>query len=164
MEQITYGNSFDVKENKCPTYVYYYKDETTDEYVKGVNLIETNEKFPSILRADSGAFTTANEIAKWIIALQTDKLINKKSISKMWKPIKLNNGEYGGFGEPLDSYALGWPVMNRENHPAIIPIGGGRASFAIYPKDNLAIILLTNLTGIMTHEMVDEISKFYYTK
>lgn len=164
MEQITYGNSFDVRENKCPTYVYYYQDEITGEYIKGSDLMETYEKYPTSLWADAGAFTTANEMAKWILALQTGKLLKKESIDKMWTPIKLNNGEYGGFGETLDGYALGWPVMNREKHPAIVPVGGGRAAFAIYPKDELVVVLLTNLTGISTHEMVDEISEFYYAK
>lgn len=39
MELINYGNSFDVKKNKCPTYIYYYQNETTREYVKGTDLI-----------------------------------------------------------------------------------------------------------------------------
>lgn len=164
MEQISYGNSFDVLENKCPTYVYYYQDEATGEYIKGTDLMETYEKYPSSMWADAGAFTTANDMAKWILALQTGKLLKQESIDKMWTPIKLNSGQYGGFDETLDGYALGWPVMNREKHPALVPIGGGRAAFAIYPEDELAIILLTNLTGILTHQMVDEISKFYYTK
>ena len=164
MQQMVFANSSDVKENKCPTYVYYYWDESIGDYVKGTNLIETSEEFPSILRADTGAFSSANEMAKWLIALQTGKLLKRERIDKMWTPIQLNSGEYGGFGGGLDRYALGWPVMTREQHPALVPIGGGRAALAIYPEDDLAIILLTNLTGVLVHEIVDEISKFYYPK
>ncbi|MEO1518689.1 MAG: serine hydrolase domain-containing protein [Bacteroidota bacterium] len=164
MEQVVFANSFDVKQNKCPTYLYYYRDETTGEYVKGVDLLETKEEFPSILRADSGAFSSAKEMAKWVIALQTGKLLTPESIQQMWTPVKLNNGTYGGFGEGLDGYALGWPVLNRVQHPAVVAVGGGRASLAIYPEDDLAIILLTNLTGILAHEMTDEISQFFCKK
>ncbi|MEL6969982.1 MAG: serine hydrolase domain-containing protein [Bacteroidota bacterium] len=164
MEQIIFANSFDVKENKCPTYIYYYRDETTGEYVKGANLLETNETFPTILRADAGAFSSASEMAKWVIALQSEKLIKRESINKMWAPAQLNNGEYGGFGDALDRYALGWPVMNREKHAALVAIGGGRAALAIYPEDDLVVILLTNLTGLLIHEVADEIAEFYYLK
>ncbi|WP_108869004.1 serine hydrolase domain-containing protein [Aquimarina aquimarini] len=162
MKQTIYGNSFDVKENKSPTYCYYYKDKTTGEYIKGTNLIEVNEEFPSNLRADAGVFTTANEMAKWIISLQSGKLLQKASIDKMWTPVKLNNGKYGDFTGILNTYALGWPVIKREKHLGVSPFGGGRASFTIYPKDNLSIILFTNLSGIPTYEMVDQISKFYF--
>ncbi|PKQ67602.1 serine hydrolase [Labilibaculum manganireducens] len=163
MDKTVYGNSFDAIENKSPTYCFYYLDKAIGDYVKGKILIEVNESFPTMLRADAGVFATANEITKWIIALQTGKLLkNESSISIMWEPIKLNNGKYDGFGGILNAYALGWPVINRENHPAVLPIGGGRASLAIYPKDNLAIILFTNLSGIPVHEMADNISKFYF--
>ncbi|WP_373517276.1 hypothetical protein [Pricia sp.] len=79
----------------------------------------------------------------------------------MWQPLKLKNGNYGEFGGILNAYALGWPVIEREKHTAVVPIGGGRAAFAIYPKDDLAIVLLVNLSGVMTHNLVDNISKIY---
>lgn len=162
MEKTVYGNSFDVIVNKSPTYCFYYFDKAIGDYVKGTHLIETYESFPTIMRTDAGAFSTSNDLAKWIIALQTGKFLkNKSSLETMWEPVKLNNGKYGGFGGILNGYALGWPVIIRENHPGIAPIGGGRASIAIYPKDDLAIILFTNLSGIPVEEMADHISKLY---
>jgi len=70
--------------------------------------------------------------------------------------------KYADYHGILNAYALGWPVIKREGHSGISAFGGGRASVSIYPKDDLAIILFTNLSGILTFEMVDEISKFYY--
>lgn len=162
MKETFYGNSFDVREHKSPTYTYYYLDKKTGKYVKNSNLIEVNEEFPTSLRADAGVFTTANEIAKWIIALQSGKLLTEESIKKMWNPVRLNNGKYEGFGGILNAYALGWPVIKREKHSGVSPFGGGRASFTIYPEDDLAIILFTNLSGVHTDEIIDEIAKFYY--
>lgn len=162
MKKVFYGNSFDVIENKSPTYVYWYLDETTKEYVKGDDLIETYERFPTSFRADAGVFTTANEMAKWIIALQDGKLLQKASIDKMWTPVKLDNGEYWDFDGILNAYALGWPVIKRENHSGVSAFGGGRASVSIYPDDNMAIILFTNLSGVYTYEIVDKIAEFYY--
>jgi CubicO group peptidase (beta-lactamase class C family) len=162
MKTTTFGNSFDVMENKSPTYSYYYLDKAIGDYVKGERLLEVSEEFPTMLRADAGAFSSAQEIAKWIIALQNGRLLKDKSSLKiMWQPMKLNNGNYGGFGGILNAYALGWPLIKRERHSAVAPIGGGRAAFAIYPEDDLAIILLVNLSGVYTHKIVDNISKFY---
>lgn len=162
MDKTVYGNSFDIIENKSPTYCFYHFDKAIGDYVKGTHLIETYESFPTIMRADAGVFSTSNDITKWIIALQSGKFLkNKTSLEIMWQPVKLNNGKYGGFGGLLNGYALGWPAIVRENHPAIVPLGGGRASIAIYPKDQLVIILFTNLSGIPVEEMADHISKLY---
>jgi len=162
MENITFGNSFDVISNKSPTYSYYHFDKAAGDYVKGEHLMEVREEFPTMLRADAGAFSSAQEIAKWIIALQTGKLLkDKSSIATMWQPVKLKNGNYGEFGGILNGYALGWPLVLREKHSAVMPIGGGRAAFAIYPEDDLAIVLLVNLSGVYTHDLVDNISKIY---
>lgn len=162
INKIKFGNSFDVIENKSSTYSYYSKHKVSNKYIKGDQLLEIYEEFPPMLRADAGAFSTAGEMAKWIIALQAGKFLkNKESINTMWEPVKLNNGKYDGFGGFLNAYAFGWPVIKRENHSAVAPIGGGRASFIIYPKDNLGIILFTNLTGSSPQKIIENISKFY---
>lgn len=162
MKSIYYANSYDVIENKCPTYSFYRQDKVTNEYIKGTQLRETYEEFPSKIITDAGAFTTAEEMAKWIIGLQSGKFLkNNKKIDTIWEPVKLNDGTYDGFGGLLNAYALGWPVISRQNHPAVAPLGGGRAVFIIYPKDNLTIILFTNLTGSAPSEIVEKIGKFY---
>lgn len=162
MKQVYYGNSYDVIENKCPTYTYYCQDKISGEYVKGTKLRETYEEFPSKMITDAGAFTTAEEMAKWITGLQTGKLLDKnEDIGTIWEPVKLSNGSYDGFGGLLNAYALGWPVIIRTNHSAVASLGGGRAAFVIYPKDNLTIILFANLTGIFPEEIIEKIAGFY---
>jgi len=159
MDKTFYGNSFEVIENRSPTYSFYYFDKNVGDYALKDQLLEVSEEFP--IKADAGAFSTAEETAKWITALQTGKFISQESIDKMWEPVKMNNGEYGGFGGLLNAYALGWPVIKREKHLGVSAFGGGRASITIYPKDNLSIILFTNLSGLPTFEIVENISKFY---
>lgn len=159
-----FGNSYDVEKDKAPTYCYYYFDKELGEYVKRNQLLETYENFPKIFRADAGMFSTAEEMARWIIALQDNRLLRKKeSIKTMWEPVKLNNGKIEGFGDILNGYALGWPVVVRSRHPAVAPIGGGRAAFMIYPEDNLSIILLTNLSGCSPELIIDQIAGMYFT-
>ncbi|MBF4507000.1 beta-lactamase family protein [Flavobacterium sp. JLP] len=162
MTSIYYANSYDVIKNKSPTYSYYFQDKITNEYSKTNKLVETHEEFPTKMKADAGAFTTAEEMTKWILALQSGKLLkDKEKINEIWNPVKLNNGTFDGFGGILNAYALGWPVINRKKHPAVAPIGGGRAAFVIYTKDNLTILLFTNLTGSAPQDIIEEIAKFY---
>ena len=161
MQQTTFGNSFDVTPKKAPTYTYYKRDDK-GEFVKQDHLMQTYETFPAFLLTDAGMFSTAAEMGRWIIALQQGKLLkNKGSIDTMWTPVRLNNGSFDGFGGILNGYALGWPVVVRQSHPAVAPLGGGRASLFIYPQDNISIIVLTNLTGCNPESLVEGVAKFY---
>ena len=163
MKRTIYGNSYNVVKDKTPTYSYYHHDKSTGKDINDNQLLEVYEEFPKMLRADAGMFSTAKEMAQWILALQTKGLLrDEKSIKTMWTPVKLNNGGHGGFGGILNAYALGWPVVERKQHPAIASIGGGRAAFLIYPQDNLTIILLTNLTGCSPELIADKIAEFYF--
>ena len=79
----------------------------------------------------------------------------------MWTPAQLNNGKIGGFNQLTNGYALGWPTVTRDEHPAVAPVGGGRSAFFIYPKDNLSIVVLSNLMGANPDRFIDEIAGFY---
>ncbi|WP_363439631.1 serine hydrolase domain-containing protein [Chitinophaga ginsengisegetis] len=161
MQQTTFGNSFDVMPRKAPTYTYYHRNDK-GEFVKQHHLMQTYEEFPAFLLTDAGMFSTARELARWIMALQQGKLLkDKKSIHTMWTPVRLNNGTLDGFGGILNGYALGWPVVDRPRHPAVAPIGGGRASLFIYPQDDVSIIILTNLTGCSPESLVEGVAKYY---
>jgi CubicO group peptidase (beta-lactamase class C family) len=164
MTKTIFGNSYEVEKDKAPTYCYYYLDRESGEHVKGNQLLETDENFPKIFRADTGMYSTAEEMAQWIIALQNNQLLKRKeSIKMMWTPVKLTNGKIDGFGDILNGYAFGWPVVVRSKHPAVAPIGGGRAAFMIYPEDNLSIILLTNLSGCSPELIIDQVATMYFT-
>lgn len=162
IKNISFGNSFDVAKDKSATYSYYLKDKLTNEYVKGEKLYEISEEFSPILRADAGAFSTVGALTKWIISLQSGEFITDESIREMWSAVPLNNGKYDGFGGPLDGYAYGWPVIMRAEHPAVAPIGGGRAALIVYPKDDLTIILLTNLTGSSPQRIIEKVAPHYW--
>ncbi|MFZ0599415.1 MAG: serine hydrolase, partial [Flavobacterium sp.] len=105
---------------------------------------------------------TSDEIAQWIIALQNGVLLkHKSSLDLLWQPAVRNNGRVGGFNKLVNGYAIGWPTVTREEHPAVAPIGGMRSAFFVYPKDDLSIIVLTNLQGANPEWFMDEIAGFY---
>ena len=160
--EVIFGSSFDVVKNKSATYSYYKKDKLTRKHIKGEKLYEISEEFAPMVWADAGAFSSVNALKKWIIALKNGTFISIKSIKEMWTAVPLSNGKYKGFGGFLNGYAYGWPVIMRDSHPAIAPIGGGRASLIIYPEDDLTIILLTNLTGSSPQKIIEKIAHHYW--
>jgi CubicO group peptidase (beta-lactamase class C family) len=118
--------------------------------------------FPPFLQTAAGMSSTAKELADWIIALQKLQLLKQpSSLSALWKPAVLNNGETGGFNSLLNGYAAGWPVIKRKDHPALAPVGGGRSALFVYPNDDLSIIVLTNLSGGLPDVFIDELAGLF---
>jgi len=161
LRKTVYGNSNDVAPQKSPTYTYYLLDRDKGERALTKTLRQVNEIFPLSYRADAGVFSTATEMAQWLLALENGKLLKPQSIRTMWTPVKLNNGKYDGFDPPYNAYALGWPVAVRKEHPAVAPIGGGRAFILTYPDDDLSVILFTNLTGCSPGAIAEKIAAIY---
>jgi CubicO group peptidase (beta-lactamase class C family) len=120
------------------------------------------EEVPAFLRTSSGMSSTAEEMARWIIALQQGQLLKAHtSLATLWTPATLNNGLVGGFSQLLNGYALGWPTATRPKHRAVAPIGGARSALFIYPDDDLAVVILTNLQGAFPEELIDEVAAYY---
>lgn len=119
------------------------------------------ETYAPLLQTASGMSSTASELAKWLIALKGNELMSGNSLDELWSPTMLKNGKTQGFNRLINGYAIGWPVMAREEHPAIAAVGGNRAGVFVYPKDNMSIIILTNLVGAIPSQFVDEIAGLY---
>lgn len=106
----------------------------------------------------AGIYSTAEEMASWIIALQSGRLLKRASLATLWEPGLLKDGDLAGVGGALNGYALGWVVMSREPHRAAGGIGGGRAAFFLCPEDDVAVVILTNLRGASPQAFVDEVA------
>ena len=125
-------------------------------------LINMFFSFPPFLQTAAGMSSTATELAKWVIALQNRQLLKEKSsLTALWTPAKLNNGQTGGFSNSLNGYAAGWPIVARSEHPAAAAVGGGRSALFVYPDDDLSIIVLTNLAGSSPDAFIDELAGIF---
>jgi CubicO group peptidase (beta-lactamase class C family) len=160
MKLTRFGDSFDV----IPNYAGAYRmtRQVGDSFVRNSSPGIGYMQFPVFFRTAAGILSTSTDMAIWIIALNNGKLLKQQnSLTTLWTPAKLNNGKIGGFNQLTNGYALGWPTVTREEHPAVAPVGGGRSAFFIYPKDNLAIVVLSNLMGSNPERIIDEIAGFY---
>jgi CubicO group peptidase (beta-lactamase class C family) len=153
MEQTGFGDSRDVVPNKTPTYRYVT---TVDgEKLSGEKLTIDYAEFPPFRRTASGMNSTAEDLARWLIALQQGKLLKTKSaLETLWRAGSYNNGS-------PTLWASGWMTKPRPKHRAVIATGGSRAAFFVYPDDDLAIVVLTNLAGAFPEDFIDELAGVY---
>ena len=153
MKLAGFGDSRDIVINKAPTYAI--SRFTDRNLIKGKTLERTWEEFRE-LRSTAGINCTATELAHWIVALQTGKLLkSSNSLKQMWTAGKLNDGSYGG-------WALGWVAKRNVAPRAVAGIGGSRSWFYVYPDHDLTVIVLTNMKSIGPENLASEIAGLFY--
>lgn len=125
-------------------------------------LSTVHSEFPPSLRLAAGMSSNASEIARWLIALQAGDLFAQPgSLQTLWTPARLADGNTAGFSRFINGYAMGWQVIERPEHPAVALVGGNRAALLVYPEDDLAIVVLTNLMGASPETFIDAIAGHY---
>jgi CubicO group peptidase (beta-lactamase class C family) len=160
MTATRFGDSYDVIPNYAGAYTM--TRQVGSGFVRNSTPGIGYMQFPLFFRTAAGILSTATELSNWIIALKSGKLLKQQaSINLLWTPALLNNGKIGGFNRLTNGYALGWPTVTREEHPAVGPVGGGRSALFVYLKDDLSIIVLTNLMGANPDQFIDEIAGYY---
>lgn len=152
MRLSTFGDSYDLLANAATMYSYFPRK--TDVQGADQRLSHWFYDVPRGLWAGGGIQTTADEVARWMVALSSGQLISRANVGKMWTPEKLNSGADG-------SWAAGWPVLATSPQRQVAGMGAARAAFIVYPDDRLAIIVLTNLVGANPQDFIPRIAAFY---
>ena len=140
-----FGDAKDVVANKASSYVLERG---------GNGYRNVIEDFPVFMRAGAGINSNAGELANWLIALQSGRLLAPAGVERLWQPTSLNDGKPA-------PWALGWPTIGRDVHRAVAGIGGARSAFYVYPDDGLAVIILSNLVGGQPEQLIDTVAGFY---
>lgn len=143
MNHSGFGDSLDVIPGKADSYRY--------SRGKAPVLQNVYEVFPTFTRTAAGINSSAQDLAHWLIALQAGEILEPKTLEELWASARFNDGKMG-------EWANGWVVADRQNHPAVGMSGGGRAAFSVYPRDGVAVVILTNLSGAYPEELVDPIA------
>lgn len=153
MTNTLFGDSRDVIPRQAPSYRYV---RNLDGHALGEErLVFSYAEFPPFRRTASGLNSTAEDVARWLIAVKGGKLLKTQAALKtLWAAGAYNDGS-------PTQWALGWVTKPRHKHSAVIATGGSRAAFFVYPEDDLAVVILTNLAGAFPEEFVDELAGFY---
>lgn len=151
MRHTGFGDSRDVIRNKSQS----YRRVRVPGDTAARRLTNVFEEFPEYLRTAAGINSTADDVARWLIALQNGSLLKSPaSLKAMWTVPTWTDGK-------PNWWALGWPAVSRPAHRAVAGIGGGRSAFVVYPDDDLAIVVLTNLSGASPEDFIDGLASFY---
>lgn len=145
------GDFYNIINHSARPYTYFRNNVITNVY----------QPMPSNLLPAGGIYATATEMAQWVIALQTNQLINAENLKILLKPIELENGKPYEENGLLDRSSIGFSLSSRAENPIIASMGGARNALFIYPKKNVSIIILTNLMGSHPQDFIEEIAKLY---
>lgn len=117
-------------------------------------LTRADTEFSPMMRTAAGMEGTAGDMARWIVALLDGRLVKRTSLPVMWSPAILADGT-------RTQRAAGWATDSRTANRWVGLSGGNRGAFAIYPDDNVAVVVLSNLQGASPELLLDRIAANY---
>jgi CubicO group peptidase (beta-lactamase class C family) len=133
----------DVIENRASVYIWEGERQHIYDYF-----------YPSWTYSGGGLFSTASDLAKWAVAIDSGKLLKNSSLEQMWTPVKLNNGKTGNF-------ALGWISDVVKDHKVVGHSGGpALADILRFRDEKLTVIVLTNQRTLEPY-LAGEVATFY---
>lgn len=94
----------------------------------------------SAVLGDGGIYSNLEDLARWIRALDSCRLLDCQTLEQSWTSARLNDGT------PVN-YGFGWRLETRDGQPVISHTGetrGFRNALLRYPRKGIAVILLTN--------------------
>lgn len=149
-----FGDGYDIVPGRADVYIRQHAGRSAGPTDKDA-LYHWIDEIPASTRAGAGLYMTADDLAKWIIALQGGQLLSKPgSLDQMWQPEMLNDGK-------ANIWAMGWPILAGTKRRAVGGIGGGRSTFFVYPDEGVAVIVMTNLVGANPQNLIDTIAGNY---
>ncbi len=105
-----------------------------------------------------GIVSTAEDMARWALALRDNTLLPHSRLEQMWRPTPLNNGT-------LSHYGLGWGVGGEPPHRLVQHSGGHVTGFAShivrYLDDDLSVVVLVNANFVNPGKMAQHIAELY---
>ena len=152
MRRSRFGDSYDLVPGAATVYSFFPRP--SDAPDAPARLSHWFHDVPHGLWAGGGIQTTADELARWLIALRQGRLVQAHLRERMWTPERLNDGTAG-------AWAAGWPVAGASPHREVSSLGGARAAMRIYADEGLAIVVLTNLVGADPQDFIPRIAGFY---
>jgi CubicO group peptidase (beta-lactamase class C family) len=127
---------------------FYQK--TASGTVQNADFLDSSYKIPG-----GGWLSSAEDMAKFEVAILHDKLIKRATRDLMWTPLKPSDGS-------KDDYGLGWGSAE-ENGIAYVAHNGGQqgtsTAFMIAPVQRFGVVVLTNMEGADAGDLAKELLK-----
>jgi len=125
---------------------FYQK--TDSGTVENAEFLDSSYKIPG-----GGWISSAEDMARFEVAILNDKLIKRSTRDLMWTPLKPSDGS-------KDTYGLGWGVGD-ENGIRVVGHSGGQqgtsTDFQIVPEQRAGVVVLTNMDGLDPEKLATQI-------
>ena len=145
MEQTQADNRFAI----IPYRTRFY-EKTESGTVRNADFLDSSYKIPG-----GGWLSSAEDMARFEVAILNDRLVSRSTRDLMWTPLKPSDGS-------TDTYALGWSWGEKNDHEvASVGHTGGQqgtsTAFAIVPERRVGVVVLTNMEGQPAGDLAREI-------
>ena len=127
---------------------FYQK--TDSGTVQNADFLDSSYKIPG-----GGWLSSAEDMAKFEVAILNDKLLKRPTRDLMWTPLKPSDGS-------KDGYALGWGKGEEAGIEVVSHTGGQQGTstaFLIAPTQKDGVVVLTNMEDIPARDLAVEILK-----
>ena len=118
--------------------------------VENADFLDATYKIPG-----GGWLSSAEDMARFEIAILSDKLIKPSTRELMWTPLKPLDGSKDGYG-------LGWGNDDETGIPTVGHTGGQQGTstaFIIAPKQRAGVVVLANMESVGARDLAVEILK-----
>src|SRR5215204_513961 len=144
MERIRVDSVADIIPNRAQGYRITDKGVLTNS-----PLADNSYKVPG-----GGFVSTAEDLARFAVALQTDRLLKRETLELMYAPQKTKDGKE-------ISYGLGWSVGKRPTGERAVSHSGAQQRVSTFlgmqPDRGLAVVIMSNLEGARLGDLAQRI-------
>jgi CubicO group peptidase (beta-lactamase class C family) len=145
MKETQEDNSFAVIPHRTR---WYHKDKAG--VVQNAGVLDSSYKIPG-----GGLISSADDMARFGIAIMANKLLKPATRDLMWTPQKVTDGSQ-------NDYALGWGTQKKYGLALVEHTGGQQGtstSIILVPERRAGIVVLANMDGVNSAALSTEILK-----
>jgi CubicO group peptidase (beta-lactamase class C family) len=127
---------------------WYHKDKAG--VVQNAGVLDSSYKIPG-----GGLISSADDMARFEIAIMANKLLKPATRDLMWTPQKVTDGSQ-------NDYALGWGTQKKYGLAFVEHTGGQQGtstSIILVPERRAGIVVLANMDGVNSAALSTEILK-----
>jgi CubicO group peptidase (beta-lactamase class C family) len=118
--------------------------------VENADFLDSSYKIPG-----GGWVSSAEDMARFEVAILNDKLIKRATRDLMWTPLKPSDGS-------KDDYGLGWGSSTQDEIHIVGHSGGQQGTstyFLVAPEQKVGVVVLTNMDDLSPDKLALEILK-----
>lgn len=127
-----------------------FYEKTESGTTRNADFLDSSYKIPG-----GGWLSSAEDMARFEVAILDGKLIKPATRDLMWTPLKPSDGS-------KDTYGLGWGVSD-ENGVQVFGHTGGQqgtsTAFLIAPAQRIGVVVLANMEDVSSRDLAVEILK-----